>query len=88
MKINIKIYYNLFKNYHTINGDFFMNNEYPYKGYDITNTNRLEKYTMEYQNPYGYNYESNRRKVINYEKKVTRTNQDLIKNGCFLKKNK
>ena len=38
-----------------------MNKDYFYKGYDITNNSRLEKYMMEYQNPYGYNYESNRR---------------------------
>jgi len=65
-----------------------MNKDYFYKGYDITNNSRLEKYMMEYQNPYGYNYESNRRRIIDYDKKVTRTNQDLIKNGYFLKKNK
>ena len=88
IKINIKIYYKYLKNYHNNNGDFFMNNEYPYKGYDITNNNRLERYMMEYQNPYGYNLDCNRRRVIDYEKKVTRTNQDLIKNGFFLKKNK
>ena len=62
-----------------------MYRDYYYKEYDITNTNRLEKYMMEYQNPYGYNLESNRRRIIDYDKKVTRTNQDFSKNN---KKNK
>ena len=50
--------------------------EYYYKGYDVTNTSRLERLKMEYSNPYGYNLESNNRRVIDYEKKAIYTNQD------------
>ena len=60
--------------------------EYYYKGYDITNNNRLEKYMMEYANPYGYNFDSNDRRIINYTKKVTRTNQDKVKSKEYTSK--
>ena len=50
--------------------------EYYYKGYDVTNTSTLERLKMEYSNPYGYNLESNNRRVIDYEKKAIYTNQD------------
>ena len=65
-----------------------MYKDYYYKTYDITNTNRLEKYMMEYQNPYGYNLESNSRRVIDHNKRVSRTNQDMIKNGSLLNNSK
>ena len=86
MKAFIKIYYKISKNHHNNNGDFLMNKNYYYKGYDITNTNRLEKYMMEYQNPYGYNLESSRRRIVDYDKKVTKTNQDTIKNSIIHRK--
>ena len=46
---------------------FFKNANY-YKGYDIDNKNRLEKFQNEYANPYGYNLESNVRREIDYDK--------------------
>ena len=52
------------------------NTNYYYKGYDVTNNSRLEKLKMEYSNPYGYNLESNNRRVIDYEKKAIYTNKD------------
>ena len=58
----------------------FKAKDYYYKGYDVTSKNRLEKLAMEYHNPYGYNFDSNSKRVINYEKKASRTNQDSIKN--------
>lgn len=64
----------------------FKASEYYYKGYDITNNNRLEKLTMELTNPYGYNLESNSRRVIDYDKLVTRTNQNGVKNKDYLGK--
>ena len=33
--------------------------DYYYKGYDVSNKNRLERLKMEYNNPYGYNFASN-----------------------------
>ena len=57
----------------------FRTNNYYYKGYDVDNQNRLERLAMEFNNPYGYNLESNLRRVIDYDKVVTKTNQDLIK---------
>lgn len=59
------------------------NTDYYYKGYDITNKNRLEKMLMELQNPYGYNLGSNARRVIDYDLTATRTNQDCVKNKEF-----
>lgn len=53
---------------------------YYYKGYDIESKNRLEKIMMEYSNPYGYNYESNQKRVIDSDLNVTRTNQNMVKN--------
>ena len=55
-------------------------NDYYYKGYDITNKNRLEKIAMELLNPYGYNLESNERRQIDYDKNAAFTNQNVIKN--------
>ena len=66
---------------HNINGDRFMinHNDYFYKGYDIINKNRMEKLLMEYSNPYGYNLESNCRRLVNIEVNLMRTNQDVFK---------
>ncbi len=57
----------------------FKINDYYYKGYDIENSSRLEKLVMGYSNPYGPNIGSNHRRVIDYQKKATFTNQDDIK---------
>ncbi len=60
--------------------------DYYYKGYDITNKNRLEKLVMEYANPYGYNLESNERRVVSTEYDATHTNQNIVKNREYLGK--
>ena len=66
-----------YKYYHNNSGDvMFKASDYYYKGYDVTNSSRLEKLAMELSNPYGYNLESNNRRVIDYEKKAIYTNQD------------
>lgn len=56
---------------------------YYYKGYDVSNKNRLERLAMEYDNPYGYNFESNLRRKINRDLKCTQINQDFVKNKEF-----
>ena len=61
-------------------------NDYYYKGYDITNKNRLEKIAMELLNPYGYNLDSNERRIKNMDYEVTHTNQNNVKNGEYLEK--
>lgn len=61
--------------------------DYYYKGYDITSKNRLEKLAMEYQNPYGYNIDSNARRKMDELTSVIKTNQDFIKNKEYMKKN-
>ncbi len=61
-------------------------NSYYYKGYDISNKNRLEKVTMEFLNPYGYNLEGNEKRVKNLDYEVTHTNQNSVKNGEYLGK--
>lgn len=96
INLSIKIYYkfssgitarflfNLIIFCHNNNGDImFKSINYYYKGYDVTNNNRLERLAMEYQNPYGYNLESNSKRVVDYDKKVTRTNQNYVKNKEF-----
>ena len=64
----------------------YKSSDYYYKGYDVTNTNRLERLKMEYSNPYGYNLDSNARRVIDYDKKALYTNQNNVKNKDFLGK--
>lgn len=61
-------------------------NDYYYKGYDVTSNNRLDKMIMEYANPYGYNFESNERRVVNLEYNATHTNQNSVKNKEYLGK--
>ena len=60
--------------------------DYYYKGYDITNKNRLEKLKCEFANPYGYNIECNNRKVCNEDYNATHTNQNSVKNKEYLGK--
>ncbi len=62
------------------------NINYYYKGYDITNKNRLEYMIQGMDNPYGYNFESNAKRVVNYDYNVTHPNQDGVKNGEYLGK--
>ncbi len=64
----------------------YKSSDYYYKGYDVTNTNRLERLKMEYSNPYGYNLESNSRRMINYDILATHTNQNDVKNKDFIGK--
>lgn len=59
---------------------------YYYKGYDITSNNHLEKIIMEYNNPYGYNLDSNAKRVVDYEYKASHTNQNDVKNKEYLGK--
>lgn len=49
---------------------------YYYKGFDITDFNKKEKLVNEYFNPYGYNISSNKKRIIDYNFKSTHTNQD------------
>lgn len=56
----------------------FKMSDYYYKGYDIESKSRLEKIRMEYTNPYGYNLESNERRVKRSDARWT--NQDMVKN--------
>ncbi|MEG0794435.1 MAG: hypothetical protein RSF02_01390 [Bacilli bacterium] len=54
-------------------------NDYYYKGYDITNKNRMEMLLMGIDNPYGYNIGSNKRRIVNNDDFVCKTNQDNVK---------
>ena len=56
---------------------------YFYKGYDVSNKNRLERLAMEYNNPYGYNFGSNLRRKVDLDLKCTQINQDFVKNREF-----
>ena len=59
-------------------GELMINrNEYFYKGYDIDSNSRKEKKEMELCNPYGYNFESNRKREVD-PLKEPKTNQDNI----------
>ena len=61
--------------------------DYYYKGYDVSNKNRLERLFYEYNNPYGYNLSSNKRRIQDKDKKCIQTNQDFVKNKEFNVKN-
>ena len=63
----------------------FKINDYYYKGYDIESKSRLERIRMEYSNPYGYNLESNQRRVVDIDSNVTHTNQNMVKNREYKK---
>ena len=56
---------------------------YYYKGYDISNKNNLERLSMELANPYGYNFYSNSRRIVDKDRKVNEINQDFVKNKEF-----
>ncbi len=58
-------------------------NDYFYKGYDISNKNKLERLAMEYSNPYGYNLASTSRRIVNLDQKCKRPNEDFVKNKEF-----
>ena len=73
-------------NHNNSGDDMFNGTNYYYKGYDVTSNNRLEKLFMEYNNPYGYNLDSNERRVKNSEYDVTHTNQNSVKNKEYLGK--
>ncbi len=57
--------------------------DYYYKGYDVSNKNKMEKLMMEFNNPYGYNFNCNLRRNINLETKYTVVNEDFVKNKEF-----
>ena len=46
--------------------------EYFYKSYDIDGTNPMEKKSFEIMNEYGYNFEANNKRTVDYEKKCRR----------------
>lgn len=50
-----------------------------YKGYDINNKNRRVRMLMEYQNPYGYNFDYSSKYEITEDKVYQKTNQDDLK---------
>ena len=58
-------------------------NAYYYKGYDVTNKNRFERLAMEYDNPYGYNFLANTRRIVDKELKYSQINEDYVKNKEF-----
>lgn len=58
-------------------------NKYYYKGYDVSNKNRLEKIAMELCNPYGYNLGHNTRREVEVNGLEYRTNQDIVRTKEF-----
>lgn len=46
--------------------------DYYYKSYDIENDSAWEKKNYEYMNDYGYNFDSNKKRVIDYDKMCSR----------------
>ncbi len=46
--------------------------DYVYKSYDIESDSAWEKRNFECMNEYGYNFDSNKRRVVDYEKKCKR----------------
>jgi len=46
--------------------------DYFYKENDIENINPLEKKRFEVMNEYGYNFDSNKKRIIDYEKRCSR----------------
>ncbi len=53
--------------------------DYFYKSYDGMYLNELEKINNEAFNEYGYNFDSNRQRIIDIEKQVSRTNYNNCK---------
>ncbi len=52
-------------------------NNYFYKGFDIDSNSRKEKKEMELSNPYGYNFESNKKRTNNILSEP-KTSQDNV----------
>lgn len=46
--------------------------DYYYKSYDIESNSAWEKKNFEYMNEYGYNFDSNKKRVIDYDKMCKR----------------
>ena len=53
-------------------------NNYFYKGFDIDSKSRKEKKEMEYFNPYGYNLESNLKRVKENQFEIHLCHDDII----------
>lgn len=53
--------------------------DYFYKCYDRVNHSMMEKINSESFNEYGYNFESNQKRVINPDEHCKRTNYNLCK---------
>ena len=47
---------------------------------------RLEKMEMEYLNPYGYNFDSNEKRIVDRDFLVSHPNQNNVKNGEYMGK--
>ena len=45
--------------------------DYYYKGFDIDSSSAWEKRNFEIMNEYGYNFDSNKKRVIDYDKKCS-----------------
>jgi hypothetical protein len=52
-------------------------NKYHYKSYDVESNSRREKLQMEIMNPYGYNFDSNKKRELNLDT-YDKTTQDYI----------
>ena len=59
---------------------------YFYKGYDLNNQNKKIKMTMEFQNPYGCNFDYSSKFRTNNDDKYCKTLQDSSKISKFNKK--
>ncbi|MBQ6687589.1 MAG: hypothetical protein IJN03_03605 [Bacilli bacterium] len=46
--------------------------DYFYKSYDIDSDNAWERKTIGCMNEYGYNFDSNKKRIIDYEKKCSK----------------
>ena len=55
--------------------------DYFYKFYDTQNENNIDKIISERFNEYGYNFDSNRKRSINYDELVCKTDYKNVKNS-------
>lgn len=46
--------------------------DYFYKSYDIDSDSAWERKTIECMNEYGYNFDSNKKRIVDYEKKCSK----------------
>ncbi len=55
--------------------------DYFYKCYDKMNENEIERTCNERFNEYGYNFDTNRKRVINYDELARKTDYKNVKNS-------